>query len=151
MITYKIIILISMILLHIIEDFHLQGILASMKQKKWWKNELIKSRTYDEQTWKKYKNDYIVSLIVHSLENSIFIMLPCIIDCLIYTITRNPYNHFWVYLVSLIVGNTIIHYLIDNLKANKMQINLVVDQLMHLFVIIIWFFIYWQFLGLWIY
>ena len=28
-----------MILLHVIDDFHLQGILASMKQKEWWKKQ----------------------------------------------------------------------------------------------------------------
>ena len=27
-----------MILLHVIDDFHLQGILANMKQKEWWKS-----------------------------------------------------------------------------------------------------------------
>ena len=27
-----------MILLHVIDDFHLQGIFGSMKQKEWWKN-----------------------------------------------------------------------------------------------------------------
>lgn len=26
-----------MILLHVIDDFHLQGIFGSMKQKEWWK------------------------------------------------------------------------------------------------------------------
>lgn len=32
MFTYKVFIFIAMILLHILEDFHLQGILANMKQ-----------------------------------------------------------------------------------------------------------------------
>ena len=34
----KTFILLLMIFLHIIDDFNLQGIMASMKQKEWWKS-----------------------------------------------------------------------------------------------------------------
>ena len=42
MLTYKAFIFIAMALLHILEDFHLQGILANMKQKSWWQSECTK-------------------------------------------------------------------------------------------------------------
>ena len=42
MISYKIFILFIMLLMHYIEDFHLQGCLANLKQKKWWIDELCK-------------------------------------------------------------------------------------------------------------
>ena len=48
-----------MILLHVIDDFHLQGILASMKQKEWWK----KQEGYKDL----YKDDYITALMIHSI------------------------------------------------------------------------------------
>ena len=40
MISYKIFILFLMLLMHYIEDFHLQGCLANLKQKKWWEKEV---------------------------------------------------------------------------------------------------------------
>ena len=149
MLTYKIFILIAMILLHIIEDFHLQGILATMKQKSWWEHELIKTHKYTEKTWNKYKYDYVISLIVHSLENSIFIVLPIIIDQLIYTFTTNPNNSYFIMWIAYILFNTIVHSYIDDLKCNKLKINLITDQLLH-FITIIWLFVgCWKDLGMW--
>lgn len=94
MLTYKAFIFIAMVLLHILEDFHLQGILANMKQKSWWRSECVKlGITYDSS---KYRHDHVVSLIVHALENSIFITLPLIIDGLIATLTTNPNNSLFI-------------------------------------------------------
>lgn len=149
MLTYKIFILIVMILLHIIEDFHLRGILANMKQKKWWEIELVKANQYSEKNWKKYKNDYIISLIIHSLENSIFIVLPIIIDQLIYTFTTNPNNSYFLMWIAYILFNTIAHSYIDDLKCNKLKINLVTDQLLHFIIIILLFIGCWNDLGMW--
>lgn len=53
------IILFSMIFLHILDDFCLQGIMASMKQKSWWQKDSVGSQP-------KYKNDYIAALFAHS-------------------------------------------------------------------------------------
>ena len=64
----KIFILIAMIFLHIIDDYKLQGILASMKQKKWWKEQ----NDYKSM----YKYDYIIALLTHSFSWSFMIMLP---------------------------------------------------------------------------
>lgn len=47
-----------MLFLHIFDDYYLQGILASMKQKDWWR----KQEGYNE----KYKDDYIPALFCHA-------------------------------------------------------------------------------------
>lgn len=115
-------IFLSMIFLHIIDDFCLQGVLARLKQKDWWKNQ----EHYSEL----YKNDYIISLIMHSFEWSFMIMLPIALK-LKFEITL-------VYVLILGI-NCIIHCLIDDLKANKYKINLIQDQLAHIVQIIITF------------
>lgn len=147
MLTYKVFILVMMVALHILEDFHLQGILASMKQKSWWKKECGKLGIDFDSS--KYKNDYIVALVAHSLENSIFVMLPVIIDNLVTTITVNPYNSFYILWAVTIILNTVAHAVIDNQKCNKNSINLVSDQIKHLLLILFCYEISWKYLGLW--
>lgn len=114
-------ILLAMLFCHIIDDFYLQGILASMKQKIWWRKQ--------EQYKERYKYDYIIALIIHSFSWVFMIMLPI-------TIYLN-FNLGWLYLNYPI--NLIIHAIVDDLKANKLKINLVTDQLLHILqIIIIW-------------
>ena len=115
----KIFILLAMIFLHIIDDYKLQGILASMKQKKWW----------EEQNgyMKLYKNDYIPALIEHSFSWTFMIMLPI-------AIMLNFSIGWWI---IVYIANTIIHAFVDDLKANKLKINLVIDQSIHLMQIIV--------------
>lgn len=148
MLTYKIFIFISMILLHIIEDFHLQGILASMKQESWWQSECNKLDI--EYRLSKYKYDHIIGLCVHALENSIFIALPLIIDSLITTFTVSPNNTCFIGWVFIIVANTVIHAVIDNFKCNWKGINLITDQVLHFVFIILFFSLYESYLGIWI-
>ena len=98
-----IIVCMFMILMHIIEDFHLQGIMANMKQKKWWEDEIKKVAevptyfTRDDDTGEysekvnysdyekrikmsfKYRNDYTVALALHGFEWSMFIHIPLIV------------------------------------------------------------------------
>lgn len=114
-------ILLTMIFLHIIDDYCLQGILAQMKQKKFWKEQAP-----DEL----YKYDYIWALIMHSFSWTFMIMLP-----LIFVSPINP--AFYV----IFVVNLAIHAYVDNLKANKHKINLWQDQLIHLAQIILTFII----------
>ena len=64
----KVFIVLLMVFFHIIDDYKLQGILASMKQKKWWEEQ----KEYIE----KYQYDYIWALITHSFSWSFMIMLP---------------------------------------------------------------------------
>ena len=62
----KILILICMIFMHIVDDYYLQGVLASMKQKQWWEKNAPD---------KLYKYDYIVALIMHSFSWTFMIMI----------------------------------------------------------------------------
>ena len=108
-------ILLFMILLHVIDDFVLQPIsLSNLKQKKWWK----KQEGYSD----KYKDDYKVALAIHSISWSIMIHIPLVI--------MFPSLGQLALLISFIV-NAVIHYYIDDLKANKLKINLFEDQMVH--------------------
>lgn len=116
-------ILILMIFCHIIDDFVLQDKFTYLKQKSWW----IKACKDDGLPFDKYKNDYKMALFEHSLEWSIAIILPIIFLCNI---------PGWILLLSVII-NTIIHYIVDNAKANQLRLNLIQDQLAHLIQIIV--------------
>ena len=114
-----IVVFLLMILGHLIADYCLQGWLAQAKQKSWWKK-----NAPDE----KYKYDWIPALICHSIMWAIIVYLPVI--------------YFWgdtlrwwqyIHLISLAGW----HGIIDDLKANKMKINLWQDQLLHLVQIIL--------------
>ena len=108
-------ILLFMILLHIIDDFVLQPIsLSNLKQKKWWE----KQEGYSD----KYKDDYKVALAIHSISWSIMIHIPFVI--------MFPSLGQLALLISFI-ANAVIHYYIDDLKANKLKINLFEDQMVH--------------------
>ena len=112
-----------MILCHIIDDFVLQNKFTFLKQRTWW----IKACNDDGLPYEKYKNDYIMALFEHSLEWSIAIMLPIIFLCNV---------SGWLMLGSVAI-NTIIHFIVDNAKANQLRLNLMQDQLIHFIQIII--------------
>lgn len=106
--------LLFMIFMHIVDDYYLQGVLAKLKQKDWWKENA------PEQLC---KYDYIVALLIHSFSWAFLIMLPI-----------NIYNSFdanYVFILTLF-ANCFIHMFVDDLKANKKKINLIVDQTTHL-------------------
>lgn len=103
-----------MIFCHVVDDHYLQGCLASMKQKKWWQ---------ENAPQKLYKYDYIVALIMHSMSWSFMIMLPIAISI--------SFNIPIVFLI-IFICNAIIHGVVDNLKANKLKVNLIIDQSIHL-------------------
>ena len=111
----KIALLIFMIFAHITDDYYLQGWLASAKTKNWWKKNAPD---------KLYSKDYIMALFCHSLSWSIMVFLPILIYGLYNQIDLN-----WFYLVLPI--NLIVHAIIDDLKANKFKINLIIDQSIH--------------------
>lgn len=120
-------ILLTMIFLHIIDDYKLQGILASMKQKQWW----VKQEGYKDM----YKHDYIVALLCHSFSWAFMIMLPIFVS-ISFKITPE--------VLSIFVVNLLGHALIDDMKANKHQINLVIDQLIHLLQIVLTWLMLWR-------
>jgi hypothetical protein len=103
-----------MIFMHIVDDYYLQGILAKMKQKKWWKENAPEEM---------YKDDWAIALFMHAFSWTFMVMLPI------------AYAHafdvgIWFKVVFII--NVIVHGLTDHLKANVKSINLVADQSIHL-------------------
>ena len=112
-------ILLLMIFLHIVDDFHLQGCLKELKQVKWWRN-----ITQED----KYKNDYLVALVAHSFSWMFTISLP------IFYI--NNFSIPSLFMLWFIL-NVVIHGIIDDMKANKFKINLIIDQMVHLIQIIL--------------
>ena len=108
-------VLLSMIFLHILDDFVLQApCLCSLKQQSYWKE-----NAPDE----KYKNDYIWALIMHSFSWSFMIMLP------IAYVNGFSINYGFVFAFAF---NAAIHAFVDNAKANWKLINLWQDQLAHM-------------------
>lgn len=106
--------LILMLFAHIVDDYYLQGILANLKQKIWWKK---------NAPGKLYKYDYIVALIIHAMSWAIMVLLP-----IMFVSAWQP--HWMVYVMLGI--NLVIHAVVDDLKANRHKINLLVDQSIHL-------------------
>jgi hypothetical protein len=108
-----------MILFHIIDDFVLQPVcLSKLKQQSFWTTNAPS---------KMYKNDYKMALFIHSLSWSIMIHVPIMLWM--------EYNI--ILLIITISLNTVIHYIVDDLKANKYKINLITDQSIHLLQILI--------------
>ena len=110
-------ILLLMIFCHIIDDFVIQDKFTYLKQKSWW----VKTCKDEGLSIEKYGNDYIMALFEHSLEWSIAIILP-----VIFMLSINGYL-----LLLLVVINTIIHFIVDNAKANQLRLNLIQDQILH--------------------
>lgn len=112
----KFFILLLMIFLHIVDDFHFQtnSFLAKGKQKSWWEK-----HAPDDM----YKNDYLVSLFFHSFTWAFMIMLPIFIQ-----------DHFVITPINFLVFivNLTLHMIIDDLKANRKKLNLLQDQTLHL-------------------
>lgn len=106
-------VILIMILFHIIDDFVLQPIcLSKLKQKTFWEP-YIKDNSL-------YENDYKVALAIHGLSWAIMIHIPL----MVYGV-----NEIGVF-ISVIL-NSIIHAYIDDKKANKLNISLLEDQLLH--------------------
>lgn len=115
----KIFLLFCMVFFHIVDDYYLQGWLASAKQKKWWELNAPEDL---------YKHDYLMALFMHSFSWSFMVMLPSTIYILVF-------GGAWHPLLYLI--NMTIHFLVDDLKANKKKINLIQDQSIHLLQILL--------------
>lgn len=118
-------VLLWMIFMHIVDDYRLQGILASMKQKSWWREH--------PQYKPKYQYDYIVALLMHSFSWAFMIMLPIMIV--------NGFGVTFNMILALAV-NLLVHGIVDDLKANKMKINLWQDQAIHILQIVVTFLIF---------
>lgn len=113
-------IFLMMLFMHILDDFHFQGCLANLKQKSWWA-----ANAPDP----KYKHDWVPALLAHVITWSMLIMLPCVyfLDVPVWLV------------LPLFLFNCGVHFFIDNLKCNRLVINLIEDQLFHLSQIILTF------------
>ena len=115
--------LLSMIFCHIVDDYYLQGKLASFKQISWWEKNAPNEM---------YKHDYIVALMMHSFSWAFMIMLPVAVSQRFDIVAG---------FAAMFVVNTAVHAIVDHLKANKRKINLVTDQSIHIGQIIVTFLI----------
>ena len=106
--------LILMLLAHFFADFHVQGILADMKQEQWWKQQ----DGYNS----KNKYDYLAALAIHSAEWTLWMMIPLFLL---------PHLDLGMFLL-LAALNIVVHSLTDNSKANYKDISLIQDQIIHL-------------------
>lgn len=107
--------LLAMLFMHIVADYYLQGILAKMKQKSWWKEQvpdLDKTR---------YRNDYLVALVEHAFSWSCCVLA---LPALVWHVPG------WL-LLPLVAVNTCMHAIVDDGKANAMVFSLLEDQLLH--------------------
>ena len=102
-----------MVFFHIVDDYYLQGWLASAKQKKWWEENAPQTL---------YKHDYIWALLMHGFSWSFMVMLP-----IAAIISFDVGLEF----LALFFFNVFAHALTDDLKANRNLINLWQDQLIH--------------------
>ena len=114
-----------MLFLHILDDFHFQGCLATLKQKAWWIAHFPDPM---------YKHDWIPALAAHVITWTMFIMLPCVIFMDV---------PVWL-VVVLFVVNCGFHFWIDDLKCNRMVLNLIEDQLLHISQITLTFLVCWK-------
>ena len=113
--------------LHLIDDFHLQGLLGDLKKKSWWE------KNYPNEL---YNDDLKFALFDHSFSWSFTTHIPLLIISL-YSYYANRYLYsLWLY-VWCIVFNTLLHMIIDNSKANKQKISLSTDQIFHIAQIVI--------------
>lgn len=117
----KAFIFLLMIFCHIVDDYYLQGWLASAKQKKYWK---------DNAPNQLYKYDYVWALIMHSFSWTFMVMLP-----IAYLMN---FNITILFAIAFLL-NILTHAFVDNLKANKQKLNLIQDQSIHLLQIILTF------------
>lgn len=115
----RLFIILWMIFFHIVDDYYLQGWLASAKQKSYWE---------ENAPDKRYEHDYIWALIMHSFSLSFMIMLP-----IAYAQQFDLDFRFFF----LFVFNIAIHAITDNAKANWKTINLWQDQFVHMFQIFV--------------
>ena len=120
----KFYILLCMIFMHIVDDYYLQGILASMKQRSWWK---------ENAPQEKYKYDYLPALIAHSFSWAFMVLLP-----LALSLKNLDFSFFILFFINMIG-----HAIVDNEKANRKTINLCEDQLVHLIQIVLsWLYLF---------
>ena len=122
----KILLLLTMIFLHIVDDFYLQGILAKLKTQSWWEENV------PEDLYSLYQRDYIAALVIHAFSWTFMMMLPVMI---ITAIMQN--DHLVIAYTITFAVNVVIHAWTDHLKANVQNASLLLDQTIHLMQILL--------------
>lgn len=132
------------ILLHLFADYTLQGWLASGKQKLWWEDQInkmlemykvqigyngeldpLKNKQRVDNEHQRLKRKYGCDWAMAMFEHSFYWTLVTFAPIIFFTRIND-----WV-ILGVVVANTIIHCVVDDLKANKFAINLVDDQMFH--------------------
>lgn len=127
----------AMVFCHSLYDFHIQGILAQMKQKSWWTDQIAQvSQDHPDKDagdlTRMYGKDYLVALSIHSFEWAVFVTIPLFVYAWANGLTYMP-------IFVVIPVNTVLHAVIDDMKCNKTELNLVQDQLCHMCQIVLTF------------
>lgn len=117
-----------MLLLHFVADYTLQGCLADLKQKSFW---IVECKKYGVD-FENYKYDYITGLGCHAMYWTLLTFAPLLWICESTNVCA-----------FIIIINTAIHAVIDDLKANRFKINLMQDQYLHFAQIFLTFSIAW--------
>lgn len=136
---------VACLVLHVLSDFPLQTVgkpsLADLKQKAWWDELLDKGvadarygsdtarRAARSRLERKYGRDHKAALWCHSLVWSALTFLP-------FCTTPG-----WS---AIVAANAWIHYIVDDLKANQLRINLLEDQTIHLLQIVLTLGAFWS-------
>ena len=123
---------VACLVLHVLADFPLQTAgqpsLADLKQKAWWDAQLNRinvearfgsetgRKAHRDQLERKYGKDYQAALWCHSIVWAALTFLP---------LCRVP---GWS---AIVAANAMVHYIVDDLKANRLTINLRTDQTLH--------------------
>ena len=114
----RLLILFSMVFCHIVDDYYLQGDLKEFKQKKWWAKHAPQKR---------YEKDYLMALFMHGFSWSFMVHMPLTI----YSLMTGKIQYIVIAISCLC--HAIVHAVVDDIKANQFSINLIQDQLIHLF------------------
>ena len=130
----------AMLFCHCLYDFHIQGILAQMKQKSWWYDQFAKASQEQPDRdvsgiMKMYGKDYMIALVIHAFEWSVFVTIPLFVYAWANGLT-------YLSIFAAIPVNTVLHAVIDDMKCNKMELNLVQDQLCHMCQIVLTFILF---------
>lgn len=110
-------IILWMLFNHVFDDYFLQGCLANLKQEEYWQKNI------PENLYEFYRDDYLMALLMHSLSWSFMIMLPIAFVM--------SFNVDLIFVVFFFL-NVIFHAVVDDMKANRKTINLVIDQSIHI-------------------
>ena len=143
--------LLMMVLMHIIEDFHLQGKMGDMKQKMWWEAkswESVQELTFmndrldqHKRNLEKYGRDYIPVLLLHGFEWSMFIHMP-ILAARVIADGWAFSDVFLVLFTASVLVHAAVHVIVDHQKANRLLINLIMDQTIHMLQIVVTYVIF---------